>query len=70
MTSSKSPEILSGATLLENRWMIEDDKDGCPLLSLPNENGAACFLPNADRGVWRRRLLVYEHLAVELRPAS
>jgi hypothetical protein len=62
--------IGAGATAVENRWMIEDDKDGCPLLSLRNENGAVCFLRNSDRGVWRGRLLIYERLAVELHPAS
>jgi len=60
----------AGATAVENRWMIEDDKDGCPVLSLRNENGAACFLRSSDDGIWRGRLLVYERLAVELRPAA
>lgn len=36
--------IGAGATAVENRWMIEDDKDGCPLLSVRNENGAVTEL--------------------------
>jgi glycosyltransferase involved in cell wall biosynthesis len=60
--------IGSGATAVENRWMIEDDKDGCPLLSLRNENGASCFLRRSGGEAWRGRLLVYDRMAVELRP--
>ncbi len=45
--------IGDGATPVENRWMIEDDKDGSPLLSLRNENGAACFLRFSNDGRWR-----------------
>jgi hypothetical protein len=60
--------IGKGATAVENRWMIEDDKDGFPLLSLRNENGAACFLRKSGGPTWRGRLLVYERSAVELEP--
>lgn len=50
--------------------MIEDDKDGLPLLSLRNANGPTCFLRRCDDGVWRGRWRVYHRGRVELRPAA
>ncbi len=62
--------IGAGAGVLETGWMIEDDKDGDPVLTIRNENGPICFLRNPDGGVWRGRWLVYDRIRVELRPRN
>jgi hypothetical protein len=60
--------IGQGAQTMEARWMIEDDKDGAPLLSIRNDNAPTCFLRRSDDGIWRGRWLVYDRMRVELRP--
>jgi hypothetical protein len=62
--------IGAGAAEMEVAWMIEDDKDGLPLLSIRNANAPTCFLRPAGDGVWRGRWLVYHRNAVALRPAG
>ncbi|HEX4498579.1 MAG TPA: hypothetical protein VIE43_23075 [Thermoanaerobaculia bacterium] len=61
--------IGAGAQEMEVGWMIEDDKDGLPLLSIRNANGPTCFLRRGEDGVWRGRWRVYHRDRVELRPA-
>ncbi|HKS25428.1 MAG TPA: hypothetical protein VJZ76_21745 [Thermoanaerobaculia bacterium] len=61
--------IGDGAATMEAAWMIEDDKDGQPLLSIRNANAPTCFL-RRDGGVWRGRWLVYHRNRVSLRPAG
>jgi hypothetical protein len=60
--------IGAGAGEMEVGWMIEDDVDGGPLLSLRNANAPTCFLrPDGDGG-WGGRWLVYHRSRVTLRP--
>lgn len=59
-----------GASYMEMGWMIEDDHEGRPLLSIRNPNAPTCFLrPNGD-GAWHGRWLAYHRGRVALRPAA
>lgn len=57
-----------GAGEMEVAWMIEEDKDGEPLLSIRNANAATCFLRRAEAGSWSGRWRVYDRTRVRLRP--
>jgi hypothetical protein len=61
--------IGEGAAQMEVAWMIEDDKDGAPLLSIRNANTPTCFLRRGDDGAWHGRWLVYDRGRVTLRSA-
>lgn len=59
-----------GRARMEVAWMVEDDQDGEPLLSIRNANAPTCFLRREDGGTWRGRWLVYDRGRVTLRGAS
>jgi hypothetical protein len=58
-----------GAALMEVAWMVEEDKDGEPVLSVRNANAATCFLRRSEEGTWEGRWRVYERMRVRLGPA-
>jgi hypothetical protein len=58
-----------GAALMEVAWMVEEDKDGAPVLSVRNANAATCFLRRSEAGIWAGRWRVYDRMRVRLRPA-
>ena len=62
--------IGEGAAKMEVGWMIEDDADGAPLLSIRNANAPTCFLRPEAGGAWGGRWLVYHRGRVTLRPAE
>ena len=47
--------------------MVEEDKDGAPVLTIRNQNGPICFLRQDDEGVWRGRWLVYDRMRVTVK---
>jgi hypothetical protein len=49
--------------------MIEEDKDGKPVLIIMNNNGRTCFLRQSAPRAWGGRWLAYEQMKVELTPA-
>lgn len=58
--------IGQGAALMEVAWMIEEDKDGEPVLAIRNANGPTCFLRQAPGGTWVGRWLVYDRKRVKM----
>ena len=58
-----------GVGEMETAWMIEEDKDGAPMLTLRNANAPTCFLREEDRG-WHGRWRVYSRGRVALRPQA
>ncbi len=62
--------IGEGRAEMELTWMIEDDKDGQPLLSIRNANAPTCFLRRGDDRTWRGRWLVYHRGRVALRASG
>ena len=59
-----------GAALMEVAWMVEEDKDGEPVLRIHNANAPTCFLRRSQDGTWAGRWRVYDRMRVRLRPAS
>jgi hypothetical protein len=60
--------IGAGAAMMEVSWMIEEDKDGQPVLSIRNANAPTCFLRRSPTGSWIGRWLVYDRQQVKLTP--
>jgi hypothetical protein len=56
----------SGAGPMEVRWMVEEDKDGQPVLSIRNANAPTCFLRRGEDESWRGRWRVYDRARVRL----
>jgi hypothetical protein len=55
---------------MERGWMVEEDKDGKPLLIITNDGGITCFLRRAGNGRWHGSWRSYERHAVILEPAA
>ena len=62
--------IGAGAGQMEVGWMIEDDAEGEPLLSIRNANAPTCFLRPRGGSQWEGRWLIYHRNRVTLRPAG
>jgi hypothetical protein len=60
----------SGAGEMELRWMVEEDKDGKPVLSIRNAHAPTCFLRRSEDGSWRGRWRVYDRARVRLEPSA
>ena len=58
--------IGAGAALMEVAWMVEEDKDGEPVLSVRNANAPTCFLRRTEDGAWAGRWRVYDRMRVRL----
>jgi hypothetical protein len=55
---------------MERGWMVEEDKDGKPLLIITNDGGVNCFLRRAGERRWQGSWRSYERYPVVLEPAQ
>jgi hypothetical protein len=60
--------IGQGAALMEVAWMVEEDKDGQPVLSIHNAHAPTCFLRRSWGEAWVGRWRVYNRMRVTVRP--